>query len=89
MRRIMSISRKNRIRRIMGVGNGRPQALASVAYSYLRPSPFSGPWVHHIPRPQASLFNPTLFLVYFLSPILSFYFPFSCKFTFISTVGAL
>ena len=60
--------------RIMGRGNGRPQALASVAYSYLCPSPFSGPWIHPTSPPTSlSLHsNPlSLLLSFFLQ-----YFPF-------------
>ena len=77
MRRMRRTRRMRRIRmiRIMGRGNGRPQALASVAYSYLCPSPFSGPWIHPTSPPTSlSLHsNPlSLLLSFFLQ-----YFPFT------------
>ena len=71
--------------RIMGRGNGRPQALASVAYSYLCPSPFSGPWIHPTSpahKPLSS-FQPSFSFTFFLSPILSFHFLFLESFTFL------
>ena len=87
MRRIRRMRRMRRIRmlRIMGRGNGRPQALASVAYSYLRPSPFSGPWIHPTSpahKPLSS-FQPSFSFTFFLSPILSFHFLFLESFTFL------
>ena len=87
MRRMRRTRRMRRIRmiRIMGRGNGRPQALASVAYSYLCPSPFSGPWIHPTSpahKPLSS-FQPSFSFTFFLSPILSFHFLFLESFTFL------